>query len=90
MQGDNVNETEKRLASLKAWAAQLDEKFLNSEAKEALYGQAKNWIADMEKYIETHGKMDGAEMMMDLVAQQLKYADTIFSKYGPNMRLTGN
>jgi hypothetical protein len=34
--------------------------------------------------------MNGAEMMLELVAQRLKYADTVFSKYGPNVRLTGN
>jgi hypothetical protein len=79
--------TTDKLAQLKTRVTRLDATIANGEAKELLLGTAKTWLKDVES-ASTPGV--GGEFLLSLIEQQVRYAETVVAKYGPQVRITGS
>jgi hypothetical protein len=73
------------LASLKTRLAKLEQTILDKDAKDHFLHPAKNWLDEIERKVAP-----GTEsVMLPLIEEQLRKAEILVIKYGPNLRITG-
>ena len=73
------------LASLKARLAKLDQAIVDKDAKDYLLRLPRNWLDDIEREVAP-----GIEsVILPLIDQQLRNAEDLVTKYGPNIRVVG-
>jgi hypothetical protein len=77
-------ENENKLATLKAWAAKLDETIVDKDAKKYSLKLPKYWLDEVERKV-----VPGVEFMLPIIEKELQRAEDAVSQYGPNLRIIG-
>ena len=95
---DAIRKQHRALADL---AGNLRQTILDNDAKKYFLKFATNSLSDVETFLLPHALkaqndggnaviyLQGAELMLNLAAGQLKQAQEAVSKYGPDLRLVG-
>ncbi len=99
---DRINSINQQHRALADSAASLQQTIRDADAKEYFLRFALNSLSDVESFLLPHALkaqnefggnpviyLQGAEMMLNLVAGQLKQAQEAVKKYGPDLRLVG-
>ncbi len=98
---DRVASIRNQHRALADLAANLRQTILDNDAKEYFLKFATNSLSDVETFLLPHALkaqteggnagiyLQGAEMMLNLAAGQLKQAQDAVNKYGPDLRVVG-
>lgn len=77
--------TAQEIGSLRARAARLEGTIVDEDARDHLLRPVKNWLGDVERKA-----VPGIEaIMLPLIDRQLRHAEELVDKYGPNVRFVG-
>ncbi|HEY2460089.1 MAG TPA: hypothetical protein VGI16_04745 [Candidatus Acidoferrum sp.] len=79
---------QKRIADLKALAARLDREILDNDVKKSLLDLPKYLLEDAEKSLLEQGQIQAEDPSLAMIANRLNYAQSLLTKYGPNMKLS--
>jgi hypothetical protein len=91
MTDERVKGLQVRLAAMKELFSELDRTIEDQEAKDYLFGLAKNWLGDVEALLKhtEQWRIEAASFTLTLAERHLLKVKQAVAKYGPKIRIYG-